>query len=223
MEEIYFDLLGVRFSEPATAITNVFLAIQCLVIAYYLGKLGEGKAIINNWKRYYFITGISNFIAVVVHGLLFYVMGTDHTIAWVIMNFVATLAVYFVVMGTVQTFFTEEQTKSYNKLIIAAFLDFFIAFLFVLKFVVIMVCLILSMGFILVINAKHYFKTGRKGSGWIVAGLSMLIFAGAVHATKYDIHPWFNYNAMAHIFISINFALVYKGIKMNLKNNLIKD
>ena len=53
----------------------------------------------------------------------------------------------------------------------------------------------------------------EKSSFIIASGISVLAVSAVVHVSKYSIHAYFNYLDIAHVFIMLNFWVMYLGIK----------
>ena len=210
---------GITLTEPATAITNLGIVLLCFFIVWKINSKGSSDLIVRNWKRYFLFNGISNIIAIVVHGLQTYVYDENHIAVWVLMNLVAEIGVYFALLATVRTFVIEENQRKYQLISLGFMLLSFVVFVIYLKFVITMVALIIGLGTIMTLNIKEY-KRGSAVSGRIAFGLSILIFAAIVNAAKINIHPWFEFNALAHLFIGASFILVYRGVALQVEQTI---
>ena len=107
MKTQLIDLKLLVLTEPATAVTNLLLAGLALFIAYDLSKVQHGNISVRNWKLYFFFSGISNLVAIVVHGLKTYVFDLNHNLAWMVMNLFMGIGVYYAVQGATREIYRD--------------------------------------------------------------------------------------------------------------------
>ncbi|MFI5148469.1 MAG: DUF6962 family protein [Bacteroidia bacterium] len=200
-------------SEPVTALTDLLLALLCLIIIFRLRRSQKTGAASTSWSFFFAGMGLSTFTGALVHGMRAYQTDAAHYNTWMVMNVVSGLSVFFAQMATVDFLRKSGRGDRIYKTIALIQLGCFIVLILLFRnFEVVKVQVAAGMVPVMIIHLTGLRK-GVTGSGWIGAGIGVSFCSAIFHTFKLSIHPvWCNFNDLSHLFIGISFVLIAKGI-----------
>ncbi len=205
---------GLRIEEPMTALTDVLIALVCLIAYLGVRKMPQ-KSKVKRLLTYYFLTmGIATFLGGVLgHALQYYLGFVWKTPAWVVSMISVTLL--------------ERAQIEYVKTEISHGLGVFFGWLNVIELLVFMFISFALLNFFFVqVHAAYglaivvlsfsifkYVKSKSTGSLYFIFGVIMAIIAATFYMMKWGFGPWFNHIDISHVVMAIGMWIFYLGSK----------
>ncbi len=203
---------GIRIDEPMTTFTDVIVAIVCFYAFYQLNKRKfTGRS--QMFFRYYFLLmGIATFLGGVIgHGFLYALSFGWKLPGWII--------------SMISVALIERSAISHaGSLIKPPIRKFFLIFN-LLELVTIITITMITLdfkwvqfhsgyGLLAIVSTFHlytYFRTGDKGSLYMLSGVGVTCIASYIYINKISLHTWFNYLDISHILLAIAAYSLYLG------------
>jgi hypothetical protein len=209
MVDTSINIGGLVIHEPVTAITDYIITILGLYFYFRLNKKNTGL-VTRNWSRFFGLLGLSTFLGGSSHAFFAIHEGSSYKTVWLSMQIVNGFSLYFAQQATLHSILADSKHASKWK---TAYLIQLIAFIIlVLLFQKYLVTIIENaVGFIplMILHLKQkegYYK--KIGYGVLISFITAI-----VHATKFSLDEYFNYNDIAHIFIMISLYVMYLGAR----------
>jgi hypothetical protein len=128
------------------------------------------------------------------------------------MQFINGFAVYFAQKATLLS--VLKDSKYYNEWRLSYVIQlvvYLIVLLIVQKYIVTIIDNAIGLIPIMIVHLsakikKDYYK-------YISYGILVSFITAIVHGLKFSLHPHFNYNDIAHVFIMISLYIMYKGVR----------
>jgi hypothetical protein len=203
---------GIRIDEPMTTFTDVIVAAVCFYAFYQLDKRKfPGKS--QMFFRYYFLLmGVATFLGGVIgHGFLYALSFGWKLPGWII--------------SMVSVALIERSAISHAGSLIKPQLAKFFLIFNLIELVAIMTITMYTLdfkwvqfhsgyGLLAIVSTFHlytYFRTGDKGSLYMLAGVGVTCIASYIYINKISAHTWFNYLDISHVLLAIAAYILYLG------------
>jgi hypothetical protein len=214
----FWSVGGMKIYEPATIITSLGITGLCLIFYLKIEKNSPRKDI-QSWKLFFLFMFLGSVFGIFYHGLRDQFGEKLFNYLNLVRNIFLLLSCFYAFKGTL--FYVEKREKLLRSVNLG---------LTIYMIIVIIVTVILNHFFIVIINTGLFviyilivhtisYKRGSKGSAWILGAFAMAPFPIAVHLLKLGFGDYFNSKDVAHVFIWISLALIYKGVVEMSKEN----
>ncbi len=221
LEQPSIELFGLVIHTPVTAITDVFVAIICLVAYFKLNKIpSRGK--VHQFFKYYFLTmSMATFLGGVLgHGLMHYLPFGWKIPAWITSMFSVA--------------FLERAVIEHSRKYVSKRLGLFFAWLNIIELVTFMVLALVFLEFRFVLvhagygmaivvtgfTAYIYFKEKSLGSKQILFAVLLCAIGAAFFLAEFGFSIWFNHYDISHVFMMAASVYYYKGSRALIHNPL---
>lgn len=203
---------GIYIHEPGGLITDMLIAILCLVLLLKLPVLKDSFQ--KYWALFIAMIGLGGVGGALVHGFptvlgesLFYWM-------WALKNVFLPIGNYFAVYVIFKTAF-PAQMRWLNPIIVIKMLVANAFMFYTYSFLPIVIDIGLTYVLVIWLSQRLSKKIGAYKN--IRNAFLVAFFSGFLYIFKYDIDPvWFSHKDIAHVFVLICIYMIYKGI-------LVKD
>ena len=206
------ELFGLIFHTPITAITDVIVAIICLVAFVKLKNLPDQGEVHRLFKYYFLSMCMATFLGGVIgHGLMHYLPFYMKIPGWI----TSMLSVALLERAVIQ----------YTRRLINPMIGIFFSWLNIFELLTFMVLSLVTLNFQFVLaHAAYgmaivvtgftgfiYMKERGLGSKQILLAV-LICFVGAFFFVfKIGIHMWFNHVDISHVFMMFSAWYFYKG------------
>jgi hypothetical protein len=204
--------------DPATVITNIILFIVSFwsyrkILKEFSPAAEPVKSEARNWAFFFLFGSFAYLIGVPVHGFSWYFSELNHFYTWLVMGWMQILAVAFAQFATAKRYFPEN-LKWIRPLIMLQFIFFCTLMVFIRKFAAVNIDAALGLVPIAIWHISLYRKNklATPMVGW---GILFSALGGVAFILKIMISPWFSYNDLAHVFLTVSLLLIYSGLKKN--------
>lgn len=208
------ELFGIVLHEPVTALTDVLVAVICLV-AYLklnaLSKRGEVHALF----KYYFLTmSVATFLGGVLgHALTHYVPFYMKLPGWITSMLSVALLERAVIQYS-QRWIEPKIGAFFSKLNIVELLAFMFLSLYTLNFQFVLIHAAYGMAIVVTGFAGFvYLKERITGSRQILYAVLVSAIGAFFFVFQIGLDKWFNHVDISHVFMMIASVLYYKGAK----------
>jgi len=197
--------------EPVTAFTDYIITLLGFYFYYQLGKKSD-NSVIRNWKCFFGLLGLSTLLGGSSHAFFAIHEGLAYRTVWLAMQIVNGFAVYFAQQATLSSVLADSKNAYKWKLSYAIQLIVFIVLLlFFQKYLVTIIENAIGLIPVMIVHLTSKSKTNyHKMIGY---GILISFITAFIHATKFSLHAYFNFNDIAHIFIMISLYIMYVGVK----------
>jgi len=203
----------VKLAEPATAITDYILFIECMILGALLLRHGiAGRQMsVCLWGMAFIATAIAAVAGGSFHGLAPVITEILKKRLWKITVYSIAISTAFMFCGTV---YSSVPLWLRPWFLGAAFIQFVICMWVVsrndeFRYLVYNYAPVMLIVLILqIINRYHYHG---PGSGWIVSGILVSFAAAAIQQTSWKLHENFNHNDIYHTIQMVAMYLLYRG------------
>jgi hypothetical protein len=202
-------------TEPMTMLTDYLIALEAIVFAVVLLKVGFSKQqrSILLWAATFGCVAVAAFLGGTCHGFVSYLGNERVRVMWQIMVYCLGIASYLMLAATVISTLPRRVhrwvllgfgVKSLLYLYWAAYLMGNYAYS-VLDYLSAMVIVLLLQGWAL------YQGRNVRAAKWILAGIAVSGFAVAVQGSGVAIGRHFNHNDIYHVIQMLGLYLFYRG------------
>jgi hypothetical protein len=199
----------IAIHEPVTAFTDYIITVLGLYFYHKLSKKND-DIVTRNWSRFCGLLGLSTLLGGSSHAFFELHEGIAYKTVWLSMQIVNGLSIYFAQQATwnsllINSKYANKWKTSYTIQLIA----FIILLLIFQKYLVTIIENVIGFIPIMILHLKQkegYYK--KIGYGIMVSFITAI-----VHASKFSIHAYFNFNDLAHVFIMISLYIMYLGAK----------
>lgn len=203
-----FEIAGIMFSEPITAITNLIIAMICLY-AFQKAKTSKPYPGHRSWLYFFLSLGLATFIGFFSHLLSSYDIHGFRLIGWVFSGFAA----YFSQVASIEQL-TRKNTGPFIWASKVEFVLFLIALYWFQSFAVVLVVTVIALIIVLAIHGYGYFSKELLGSELILLGFIISALTAVARLLKISIHPlYFNYHDVAHLMMMFAALVILAGVR----------
>lgn len=203
-----FELAGLVFSEPITALGNFLLALACFY-AFRETKRVPSFFGSSSWGYFFLALGSSTFIGVFSHLFSSYDVIALKLFGWVFSG----LTAYFAQVASLEQL-TKKKT---GKLIFVSkveFVLFLIALYWFQTFTVVLFVTVISLLTVIVIHSYGIITKSIGGSQLILVGFIASALTAVGRLFNLSIDPvWFNHHDVAHLFMIVSALIILAGVK----------
>lgn len=218
--KIEWNFLGFEFVEPNAFIGDTLICIFSLYFLVKTTKLGVNNPFFTNWKRFFFIFGISFFLGGLGHLCYNYWQVPGKYASW----FLGMLAPYFIEQAMLSLLWKE---KLKNKLIFISKLKLALALIaetvillsvdlnpkpelgMIVPTLTSVLGLTLSLGLLGAIYQKRV-DTSFK---YLSMSALILVPSALFQSLKLSFHQWFDKNDASHLLLIVSLFFYYQTLK----------
>ncbi|MBK7038161.1 MAG: hypothetical protein IPI31_18240 [Bacteroidetes bacterium] len=219
MEIVSVSFSGITFSEPATSITDMVLAIICFSLVARI-KNNFNESFFNNaWRLFFLFTGLATSLGTVCHGFELMLPTSIHNMLWMCMNICSSISVYFALKATIRFTRAEDFAHRLLQVLNIGSLVVFSGLTIVNNdFEIFKIHCAIGLTLIFITHAFASYKS-HVGSGSIVLGMLLSFITVYIHTNQISINAWFDYKDIGHVIMMFSLVLIYNGIYL-MKENL---
>lgn len=204
------EWLGIIFRDPVTALTNVLIAVTAWW-AFRRFRREDCTEGAYSWRWFFFFTGISSLVAVVVHGFSYYTSEKTHLVIWIVMCLLQGFGITFAQRATILEYFPEKSKKVWLTVPVIQFVAFAGLLALYQNYNVAKVHIALGLLPLMFWNGYQHFSGNPTGGG-IALGIFVASITAFVHTFKISFGDWFNYNDISHVLLCVSIWLMCKGV-----------
>lgn len=208
---ISVEWLGIVFRDPVTAITNLLIVFTSFWCYRQFRKVAADDVPTQTWRWFFYLMGISSFIAVIVHGFSYYTPENIHLGIWITMCLTQGFAITFAQRATIQQYIAEPARKYWLAVPVVQFVAFATLLTVFKSYEVTKAHVAAGLVPIMVWGAILSFS-GNTSGRMIALGILVASVTAVIHGLKISFGNWFNYNDISHLFICASLWLMCKGI-----------
>jgi len=208
MEKISFNIFGIVLLEPMTFFTDILIAICCFIFYFKLNNLEIQEFDNKYFKRFFNVFGISTLIGGFAHFFYNYSGISLHLLSWILSG----LSIYYIEMCSITFINSRKLQKVLNILIYFQLFAFILTVLYFKNFQFVKYNSTIGLiAIVFTVELVSLIKSKNRGSSLILTGIFFTLISAIVHASKFSINKWFNYNDLSHIFLIICLYFIYIG------------
>ncbi|MEE8109095.1 MAG: hypothetical protein V3T36_08095 [Gammaproteobacteria bacterium] len=211
------EFLGVVILWPLTVMSNLSLAVLCVVLYRQMSRAevpAAATARNSYWARFFLFLAIVTLAGAVKHGFHNY-PGLLYGTAILVSCLASGAATACAQLATVETFVLRKNTRFSLRLAIYLQLAVFLAIGTTADGFLVAVANSAS-GLLPVLLANIVtWRVAYAGSGWIVAGLLLSLFTGLIYVFQLSIEPWFTHFDISCIVMMVSLVLIGSGINQH--------
>lgn len=218
MESQVFVISGFTFSEPVTSLTDIVLAVICLILAIRVRKRCNESLFNNAWRLFFLFTGISTLIGSFAHGLQQDIPEKLFNTLWLGMNICSSVSVFFALRATIR--FTNAPRTLRIYLVLSNYIlliTFVLLTLLRNDFEIFKVHASIALFIIFLTHGIAYFKN-HVGSGSVALGIIFSFITVCIHTAQLSISTWFNYKDISHVIMMVSLIMIYNGLYLMSRN-----
>lgn len=203
-------------TEPAVALTDFALAIECAVFVLLLSRGDAGDRTLRLWFVVFFASaGMASLLGGSVHGFFPDKSSDGRRILWqatLLAILVTALAAWNIGAGLL---LTERNASIVRRLAILQLVIFSFVVVFVRsEFSIAVVAYLPATLFLLIGLIDRYRSRRLPALRWGIAGLGMTFLAAAVQRLNVAIHPhYFDHNALYHVIQGAGLWMIFLGAR----------
>jgi len=203
-----FEFLGLTFSEPITALTNLGIALICLYAYLQASKVSSYPGH-RSWLYFFASLGLTTFMGFFSHLFSSYDIHWFRVSGWIF----GGLAAYFSQVASIEQV-TKKNTGILMWLSKFEFVSFLIALFWFQKFEVVLVITVIALLIVLAIHTYGYFSKILLGSELILIGFIISALTAVARLLKVSFHPvYFNYHDVAHLMMMVAALIILMGVR----------
>jgi len=208
------ELLGIVLREPITALTDVFIAIACLIAYFKLRRLPQNNSLQKLFKYHFLLMGIATFLGGVIgHALMNYLPHYMRLPGW-IAGMISIALLERAVISYACKFLPANTGRFFLRLNIVELIFFATLILITMNFKFVLFhtvvgILIIVTGF----TSLIYFKEKSAGSKYILYAIGVSVVGVIFFVLKLGLHKWFNHADIGHVFMIIATVFYFLGAK----------
>jgi len=203
-------------TEPAVALTDFALAIECAVFVLLLSRGEASDRTLRLWFVVFFASaGVASLLGGSVHGFFPDKSSDDRRILWqatLLAILVTGLAAWSIGAGLL---LTERKATLVRRLAILQLVIFSVVVMFVKpEFYVAIIAYLPATLFLLIGLIAGYRSRRLPALRWGIAGLGLTFLAAAVQRLNIAIHPrYFDHNALYHVIQGAGLWMIFLGAR----------
>jgi hypothetical protein len=194
-------------TEPDVALTDFGLAVECAVFVSLLARRAGSDSPLRSWYRAFFAgVGTAALLGGVLHGYLAQAPPRLLEAVWLAILVASGLAALACWAIGGRLLFDEKGARGAFSIGLLLFALYLLAVLFLFRDFRVVVAhsaaasLFLLMAFL------------RRRLLWDAAGAGLMLAAGAVQQSGFDLHPvYFTHNALYHVVVGVALFLIFRG------------
>lgn len=195
--------------EPMTAFTDYIITVMAFI--FFL-RLSSDNEVIKNWRLFFLFISLSTLFGGTSHALFKVHEGWQYKSFWLPMQFLNGFAVYFAQRGTLLSVLKDSpRRKAWQSSYVIQLVVYFIVLIIVQKYIVTIIDNALGLIPIMVLYLRA--KNKEEYYDYIGYGILISFITAIVHGIKFSLHPYFNYNDIAHVFIMISLSVMFIGLR----------
>lgn len=202
-------------TEPDVALTDFGLALECGVLTVLLLRRPARPAEpLRAWFLVFFSSaGLAALLGGVVHGFLLDAPAQLVDSLWLMIVVAAGLTALSCWAIGAKLLFNERTARRVLLLAIVLFAAYLLVVLFVSpSFRVVVVNSTAAAVFLLIAYLGAYRRSRCRELLWGVAGIALMLLAGAIQESGLDLHPRFTHNALYHVVVAIALYLIFRSM-----------
>lgn len=208
------ELFGLVLHEPVTALTDVLVAIICLVAYLKLNALPQRGEVQQLFKYYFLSMSLATFLGGIFgHALMHYMPFYMKLPGWI----TSMLSIALIERAVIQysrKWFDRKIGAFFSKLNIIELLVFLILSLVTLNFQFVLIHAAYGMAIVVTgFTGLVYFKEKNMGSKQILLAVLVSTIGAFFFVFKIGLDKWFNHADISHVFMMIASVLYYKGAR----------
>jgi hypothetical protein len=195
--------------EPMTAFTDYIITVIAFI--FFL-RLSSDDPVIKSWRLFFLFISLSTLFGGTSHALFQVHEGWAYKSFWLPMQFLNGFAVYFAQKGTLLS--VLKDSKHYNawrSSYLIQLIVYFIVLIIVQKYIVTIIDNAVGLIPIMILHLTA--KVKEEYYRYIAYGIAISFITAIVHGLKFSLHPHFNYNDIAHVFIIMSLTVIFLGLK----------
>jgi hypothetical protein len=199
-----------KLSEPTTALTDYALGIESLILGILLFRASAAQYSVMLWGLAFLCIGTAAMIGGTVHGFRNR-LGKLTSRLWKIIPVTVGISGLSLVCGVV---FADIRSSLQPFFILAILAKFVICGYWSIRndsFRYVVYDSLSSIGVILIMQLIFLFIHTSRSAIWIIAGILVCFFAGAVQLSKFSLHRHLNHNDLYHLIQMVAMYLLYRG------------
>ncbi|WP_428654657.1 DUF6962 family protein [Runella sp.] len=225
-------VFGITILEPSTVLSSLAMTAICIYAFCRLNKLGYAHRMYKQIRYFFLFMGIATAVGGVLgHGFL-YLTGQVGKIPGWFASMIAVALFERAAIRHIKPLLHRRIGLLLGWLNYAELTVFFVLTFLTLNFIVVEIHAFYGL-FLMLFLIEIYVYKKRKDPGSV--NIFIATFWGAVaaglHALKFSIGPWFNYNDISHIAMSTSIWYYYQGAthmtyygeEMIVPEEIIKD
>jgi len=203
-------------AEPAVALTDFALAIECAVFVLLLTRQDAGDRTLRAWFVVFFASaGLASLFGGAVHGFFPETDSEARRVVWratLLAILVTSLAAWNI---GADVLLTARTATIVRRLAILQLLIFSFIVIFVRdKFFIAIIAYLPATLLLLIAMIAGYRRRRLPALGWGIVGLSLTFVAAAVQRLHIAIHPrYFDHNALYHVIQGAALWMIFIGAR----------
>ena len=203
-------------TEPAVALTDFALTIECAVFALLLARGDASDRTLRLWFVVFFASaGVASLLGGSVHGFFPDRASDGRRILWqvtLLAILVTALAAWNIGAGLL---LTQRNASTVRRLAILQLLIFSFIVMFVKhEFFIAIIAYLPATLFLLIGLIAGYRRRRLPALRWGIAGLGLTFLAAAVQRLNISIHPrYFDHNALYHVIQGAGLWMIFLGAR----------
>lgn len=199
-------------TEPAVALTDYALALECAVFVIALARLDARDRALRLWFAVFFASiGAASVLGGTVHGFFLAASSPGRRILWpatLLAIFVTSLSAWNI--GAILQL-DERKAVMVRRFAIAQLALLSLIVLFVTsKFYIGIIAYLPSALFLILALLTTYRRDPDPPIRWGIAGLSFILAGSAMQQLRIGIHPiYFNHNALYHVIQGAALGMIF--------------
>ncbi|WP_353721322.1 hypothetical protein [Dyadobacter sp. 676] len=207
-------LFGITVMEPSTVLTSLVMTAVCIYAFFHLNKLGRAHRMYKQIQYFFLFMAIATAIGGVLgHGFL-YLTGMRGKIPGWFASMIAVALFERAAIWHIKPLLHHRNGLILGWLNYVELVIFFALTFITLDFRIVEIHAFYGLFLMLfMIEIYVYKKKKDPGSKNIFIATLMGAVAAGFHALKFSFGPWFNYNDIAHIPMSLSIWFYYQGAR----------
>lgn len=205
----WVTLGAVSIAAPATAGTNLLLAVQCFAYHHRLRERPRSRAQL--WACFFASMSIATLAGALKHGLRYELGDLGFAgVLWV-SNVAGGLATYYAQRATILSHLRGRARRRVHAFVRAQLVGFLTANLALGPEMLLLIA-DTALGLLPVIGVEaRAALRGRREGTWIATGFGISIGTAGVYLVRLSLEPWLNHIDIAHILLGASFFLIVRG------------
>lgn len=213
------EILSFRIDEPVTTITDILLAVICMLAFLRIGKLKYSGRGLRFFRYYFLLLGLGALTGGLLGHAFQYRLGEE----WKLLSWTLTLASVVLMVQALLEIARPLLRKGILSLI---------SWINVLLFVLALILTLRSIefnpvkfysvfGLVLLTGPLSYFiyqKTGNRGVILLMGGIGIGFLSAIIFSLQWGFSPWFNHRDVSHIILCFSAYYVYRGVVVSLQS-----
>jgi hypothetical protein len=213
------EILNFRIDEPITTITDVLLAVICLIAFLRIRKLEYNGRGLRFFMYYFLLLGL----AALTGGLLGHAFQYRLAEEWKLFSWTLTLASVAIMVQALLEIARPLLKKGIVSLISwFNVLIFFLALFLTLRTIEFNPVKFYSIfGLVPVAGSLSYYiykKTGNRGVILLMVGIGIGFLSAIIFSLQWGFSPWFNHRDVSHLILCLSVYYVYRGVVVTVES-----